>query len=410
MLADSKLSLGALRQALLHAVSCQQVSLLSQNIQSLQGVARRIGQEVLSQHAAAVDREAVWPQASLAAVAKAGLLGLHVPRRLGGLDEGMLALVVITEELARECSSTALCYGMHCVASAVLAAKATPEQEERYLRPIADGSHFTTLALSEAGTGIHFYWPQTRVVADADVYVVNGTKQFVTSGGFADSYVVTSAHAGGSGEVGEFSALVLDAGTQGATWTGDWKGFGMRGNASKTLQLTDVRVPRRQLLGKEGDEVWYVFEVVAPYFLMAMSGVYIGIAAAALDAAISDVQSRQHTHTGETLAAQPVIQHRVAELWLQVQQARQMMHAAARLADMGDPAALPALLASKVAAATAAADVTNGAMTLCGGRAYRENGMLPRLLRDARAGHVMSPTTDLLYAWLGRTALGMPLL
>lgn len=386
------------------------MSLLPPQIVSLQQTARRIGQEVLSQHAFAVDRDAVWPEASLAAVAEAGLNGLHVPRRLGGLDEGMLALVVVTEELARECSSAALCYGMHCVASAVLAAKATPDQEERYLRPIAEGRHFTSLALSEAGTGIHFYWPQTRLTLDGEFYVVNGTKQFVTSGGFADSYVVTSVHAGGSGDVGEFSALVIDASTPGATWTGDWKGFGMRGNASKTLQLNDVRVPRRQLLGKEGDEVWYVFEVIAPYFLMAMSGVYLGIAAAALDAAIADVQSRQHSHTGEAVATQPIVQHRVAELWLQVHQARQLVHAAARLADVGDSSALAALLASKVAAATAAVDVSNGAMTLSGGRAYRENGTLGRLLRDARAGHVMAPPTDLLHVWLGRTALGMPLL
>lgn len=352
----------------------------------------------------------MWPQASLAAIAHAGLSGLHVASRLGGLEEGMLALVVVTEEFGRECSSTALCYGMHCVASAVLSAKATPDQEERYLRPIANGRHFTSLALSEAGTGIHFYWPQTQVAQDGDVYVVNGTKQFVTSGGFADSYVVTSAHVGGAGDVGEFSALVVEAGTPGVTWTGDWKGFGMRGNASKTLQLADVRVPRRQLLGKEGDEVWYVFEVVAPYFLMAMSGVYLGIAAAALEAATVDVQSRQHSHTGEAVAAQPIVQHRVAELWMQVQQARQLVYAAARLADVGDPSALPMLLASKIAAATAAVDVTNGAMTLAGGRAYRENGTLSRLLRDSRAGHVMAPPTDLLHGWLGRTALGMPLL
>lgn len=393
-----------------HAVSFSIVSLLAPNILSLQATARRIAQDVLSQHAAGVDRDAVWPQASLEAVAGAGLLGLHVPRRLGGLDEGMLALVVVTEELGRECASTALCYGMHCVASAVLAAKATADQEERYLRPIASGSHFTSLALSEAGTGVHFYWPQTRLTTEGDDYIVNGTKQFVTSGGFANSYVVTCAHAGGSGDVGEFSALVIDPATPGTTWAGDWKGFGMRGNASKTLQLTDVRVPRRQLLGKEGDEVWYVFEVVAPYFLMAMSGVYLGIATAALEEATTDVQSRQHSHTGETVAAQPIVQHRVAELWLQVHQARQLVHAAARLADGGDSSALPALLGSKVAAVNAAVDVTNGAMTLAGGRAYRDNGRLSRLLRDARAGHVMAPTTDLLLQWLGRTALGMPLL
>ncbi|HVL69072.1 MAG TPA: acyl-CoA dehydrogenase family protein [Vicinamibacterales bacterium] len=387
------------------------MSLLPASVRALQETAARIAREVLAGEAPSVDAEARWPERSLAAVAEAGLLGLHVPRRLGGLDEGMLALVVVAEELARECPSSALCYGMHCVATAVLAAKATPHHEESYLRPIAEGKHFTSLALSEAGTGVHFYWPQTRLERDGDTYIVTGTKQFVTSGGFAQSYVVTTASSRpGTGEAGEFSALVIDNGTPGVRWSGDWRGFGMRGNASKALELAGARVPRAQLLGKEGDEVWYVFEVIAPYFLMAMSGVYLGIAAAALDVVITDLQERVHAHTGATLSAEPVVQHRIADLWIRVQQARELVRAAARSADLGDPAALPALLASKAAASTAAVDVVNEAMTLGGGRAYRDNGRLSQMLRDARAGHVMAPTTDILKVWLGRSLLGEPLL
>ena len=385
--------------------------LLSSGIRALQETARRTAAEVLAPEAPRVDAEAMWPARGIRAIAAAGLLGLHVPRRLGGLEEGMLALVVLTEEFARHCPSTALCFGMHCVATAVLSAKATPDHENRYLRPIAEGTHFTTLALSEAGTGAHFYWPQTHVKAEGDSYVVNGTKQFVTSGGMADSYVVTTSTARpGSGEAGEFSALVLDAETPGVSWHGDWRGMGMRGNSSRAMELRDVRVPTSQLLGKEGDEVWYVFEVVAPYFLMAMSGVYIGIAAAAVDLAIADVQGRVHAHTGQTISAEPIVQHRLADLWLRLHQARELVHSAARLADAGEPAALPALLASKAAASTAAVDVVNDAMTLAGGRAYRDNGRFAQLLRDARAGHVMAPTTDMLKLWLGRALLGAPLL
>ena len=370
-----------------------------------------VAQGTLAAECVRVDSEAAWPERSLGAIAESGLLGLHVSQRLGGHEEGMLALVVLTEALARECSSTALCYGMHCVATAVLAAKATRYHEERYLRPIAEGTHFTTLALSEGGTGVHFYWPQTHVVAVGNEYVVEGTKQFVTSGGHAHSYVVTMTNAApGSGEAGEFSAIVLDADTPGMGWTGEWRGFGMRGNSSRTLQLEHVRVPRTQLLGSEGDEVWYVFEVIAPYFLMAMSGVYLGISAAALDLAVEHVKGREHAHTGRSLAGEPIVQHRVAELWMRVEQARQLVHHAAVLADAGDPTALPALMAAKVAASTTAVDAANESMTLGGGRAYRDNGCAARLLRDARAGHVMAPPTDVLLSWLGRAALGLPLL
>ena len=387
------------------------VSVLPLNITKLCETAAAVAASTLADECAGVDANATWPERSLRAVAGAGLLGLHVPRRLGGIEEGMLALVAVTEALARACPSTALCYGMHCVATAVLAAKATPHHEDKYLRSIAAGHHFTTLALSEAGTGAHFYWPQTHLLADHDDYIVNGTKHFVTSGGHADSYVVTTTNAHpGSGEAGEFSALVVDAETPGLQWTDQWRGFGMRGNSSRTLRLEHVRVPKTQLLGSEGDEVWYVFEVIAPYFLMAMSGVYLGIAAAALELAIVDVQAREHTHTRQTLAAEPIVQHRVADLWIRVQQARQMVHHAAALADVGDPAALPALLASKVAASTAAVDVANDAMSLGGGRAYRDNGPAARLLRDARAGHVMAPPTDVLRSWVGRATLGLPLL
>ena len=387
------------------------MSNLPESIESLQHAAALVAREVLAVHAPTVDREASWPERSLRAVGDAGLLGLHVPRRLGGLEEGMLALVVVTEALARECPSTALCYGMHCVATAVLAAKATPDHEDRYLLPIAEGRHFTSLALSEAGTGLHFYWPQTHLKRDGDWYVVSGTKQFVTSAGFANSYVVTtsSAHPA-SGEAGEFSALIVEAGRAGAVWEGEWQGLGMRGNASKALRLIDVRVPVTQLLGKEGDEVWYVFEVIAPYFLMAMSAVYLGIASAALELALSDARGREYAHTGQTLSAEPVVQYRMADLWLRDQQARQLVYEAARLADMGDPSTLAMLLGSKTVAATAAVDIANGALDLGGGRAYRENGRLAQLLRDARAGHVMAPTTDLLKVWLGRSILDVPLL
>lgn len=387
------------------------MAFLPQKIEELQDAAARVACDVLAMEAQAVDHDALWPARSLQAVREAGQLGLHVPRRLGGLEEGMLALVAVTEALARECPSTALCYGMHCVATAVLAAKSTPHHEERYLRPIAEGRHFTSLALSEAGTGLHFYWPQTHLTRDGHSYVLNGTKQFVTSAGFADSYVVTtsSAHPA-SGEAGEFSALVVEANTPGTTWEGEWRGLGMRGNASKALRLEDVRVPVEQLLGSEGDEVWYVFEVVAPYFLMAMSAVYLGIGGAALEAAMSDARAREHTHTGQTLSAEPIVQYRMADLWLRDQQTRQLVYEAARLADMGDPSTLPMLLASKTVAASAAVDIANGALDLGGGRAYRDNGRLAQLLRDARAGHVMAPTTDLLKVWLGRSILNVPLL
>ncbi len=382
---------------------------LPPDLADLRSRAEALAFEKLAPLAEVVDRESRWPRHAFDALAEAGLMGLLAPASAGGLGQGMQGLVVVTEALGRRCPSSAICFGMHCVGTAVIAAKATPQQAERFLRPIAAGEHVTTLALSEKGSGSHFYLPETRFRRQGNGFAIAGGKAFVTNGGHADSYVVTAVAEGGF-ETGEFSCLLVDRDRPGMRWTSGWNGLGMRGNSSRGLALEDVEVPEDSLLGNEGDQIWYVFEVVAPYFLMAMAGTYLGTARAALDIALQHLRSRRHSHSGETLAHSPVIQHRVAELWFQLRQARQMIHDAARRGDLGDPGALPAILGAKVVAAEAAVNITNEAMTLCGGIAYQENSTLARLLRDARASHVMSPTTDILKQWAGRSLLGLPLL
>lgn len=384
--------------------------LLSSKVCELRESAERVAQDVISKEGERVDRDAVWPEASLRALAEARLTALHLPAHLGGHAQGLLALAVLTETIARHCPSTALCFGMHCVGTAVITAKATQDHEERYLRPIARGQHLTTLSLSEAGTGSHFFLSATKLRRDGDEYVVDGTKQFVTSGGRADSYVVSTMAGSSDAAAGEFSCLILDRGGPGMTWLDPWQGFGMRGNSSRGLRLEEARVPASNILGEEGDEIWYVFEVIAPYFLLAMSGTYLGIADAALDFAIQHLRNRRYGHSGEALGEVSILQHRLGELWAEVRKTRGLIYHAARLGDLGDPQALPAILACKADVADTAVRVANEAMTLCGGIAYRENGRLSRLLRDARAAHVMAPTTDILKQWTGRALLGLPLI
>lgn len=367
-----------------------------------------IARESIAPRAEEVDRDRVWPRHSFDALARAGLLGLHVPEELGGHGQGLLALAAVTDVLGQVCSSSAICYGMHCVGSAVIAAKPSEYQREKYLRAIARGEHITTLSLSEPGTGVHFYLPQTSMERDGDSFVLRGAKHFVTNGTHADSYVVSTSASAASH--GEFSALLIDAHTPGVEWVGEWDGMGMRGNSSVMMKFNDARVPHENLLGEEDDQIWYVFEVVAPYFLTAMAGTYLGIAQAAVDFTLNHLRTRIHAHSGESLANAEVLQHRVGVLWSRVEAARQLLYHAARLGDAGDPSALPAILSCKAQVSDDAVWVVNEAMTVCGGIAYRENGVLPRLLRDVRASHVMAPTTDLLRIWTGRALLGKPLL
>lgn len=373
--------------------------------------AKEIANSTLLLTCAKVDEEAHWPEEGMRALQRAGLGGLLVPTDCGGHGQGLLAMVQVCEILGQSCGSTSMSFGMHCVATAVIAAKATESQKERFLKPIARGEHLSTLALSEPGTGSHFYLPQVKLVSDSDgTFTLQGKKSFVTNGGHADSYVVSTVAAESGASGGTFSCILVEKGAPGLKWGHPWNGVGMRGNSSITLELDHTRISKQNLLGEQGDQIWYVFEVIAPLFLMAMAGTYLGIAEAALQEAITHLKNRKYSHSGAALADQPVLQHRIGTLWAELEQTRQLVYHAARLGDLADPNALPAILSSKAQVADTAVRVVNEAMTLMGGIAYAEGSKLSRHLRDIRAAHVMAPTTDILRTWTGRALLERPLL
>ncbi|GAB2759124.1 acyl-CoA dehydrogenase family protein [Nocardioides pakistanensis] len=378
------------------------------SVQEAVARAREVAHEVAAPRAELVDT-GVWPEEALR-VLQTRLGGLVVPREDGGSGLGLRALAEVCETLGQACASTAICFGMHHVGAAVMAAKPTERQRKEFLRPIAAGEHLTTLALSEPGTGAEFWLPQTRLTSHGEGWLVNGEKSFVTNGSKADSYVVSTVAADPDAPHGEFSAVVVWGDSPGLTWHGTWDGIGMRGNSSLAARLEDVEVGPEALLGEEGDQIWYVFEVVAPYFLTAMAGTYLGVAHAALAEATEHLKTRRHAHTGRALSSEPVLQHRLGVLWAQVHATRRLVLWAAEEADSGGPDALPALTAAKAQVADTATWVTNEAMTLVGGMGYRDKHPMERHLRDARAAHVMSPTTDILRTWTGRALLDVPLL
>ena len=382
-----------------------------ENLEEAIEAARNIAASVLASDAVAVDREARWPERGIRALQEAGLGGLLVPKSLGGVGQGLQALLRVCEELGTQCPSTALAFGMHCVGSAVIASRATPEQEEALLAPIAMGEHLTTLALSEIGTGAHFYFPQARIRGNGhDDYVINGQKSFVTNGGHADSYVVSTMAEPDDSGTEVFSCVVVPSEARGVTWGGEWNGMGMRGNSSRSMTLQQVAVPASNLLGSEGDQLWYVFNVIAPYFLMAMAGTYLGLARSAFEDATHHVKKRSYVHSGSSLSEAPVIQHRVGELFGLLERTRSFANSAAERADQGHPNALAAVLISKAEVADCAIRMVNECMTLVGGAGYENEGRMHQRLRDVRAAHIMSPTTDLLRVWTGRTILDQPLL
>ena len=372
---------------------------------------REITASTVSAEAASVDEKGCWPEKSIRALQQAGLGGLVVSKDLGGLGQGMQALAQVCEILGSVSGSAALCFGMHCVGSAVIGAKATEQQQEEFLKPIAAGRHLTTLALSEPGSGSHFYFPQTQLLAlAAEEFQLQGSKSFVTNGSKADSYVLSTVGVDPDASREAFSCLILRNDTPGLEWGPEWKGIGMRGNSSRSLFLNGISVAAQNLLGEVGDQLWYIFQVVAPYFLTAMSGTYLGIAQAAFNEARQHVIERSYHHSGTTLSQNSILQHRIGLLWSQIERTRQLLYHATRQGESGDPSAVLPILSSKAEVGNCCVDVVNEAMTLMGGIAYGQNSRMDVLLRDARAVHIMAPTTDMLYTWLGRALLDQPIL
>ena len=373
--------------------------------------AREVGRDVVAKEALETDKNYTWHEQGMRAMLEAGLGGLVVPREYGGLGFGLPELARVCEVLGEESGSMGLCFGMHCVGSAVIAAKPTPAQIGKYLVPIAAGKHITTLSLSESGTGAHFYYPQTTLAPDgAGNFILEGNKTFVTNGAHADSYVISTVASAEDAPVGHFSCIVVDKDSEGMQWEERWRGIGMRGNSSLNLKLDRTRVPEENLLGQEGDQIWYIFKVVAPFFIMAMSGTYLGLAQAAMSEARDHLIRRTYSHSGLNLSDLPVLQHHLGEIWCIVERTRRLIYYAAEEASGGGELALPGLCSAKIEVSRCLVETVNKSMTLMGGIGYREGGKIERILRDSRAADVMSPTTDLLTTWVGRALLDQPLL
>lgn len=318
----------------------------------------------------------------------------------------MPTMVEVLEQVGAACASTAMCYLMHLVAVASVAAKASEAQVRDWAPSWATGRRWATLAFSEPGTGAHFYRAEMQPEAADGGWVLQGTKSFVTSGAFADDYVVLTRSANPSSGL---DVWVVPRTAPGVSFGGEWTGIGMAGNASVEMRLDRVPVRPDQRVGGEGAGEGIVFEVVAPYFLLGVAAVNVGIAKAAVEAARAHMQGRQHSHTHQALAEYPTLQTAVAELDVAVRSGQAVVREAAQRAASGAEDALLWVMAAKVHATDTAARVSDAALGLGGGRAYARRSPLERHWRDGHAGRIMAPTNATLLEWIGRTRLGLPL-
>ena len=361
---------------------------------------REVAREQIAPAAGAVDRDRVFPESSIRALAGRGALGLLVPETSGGAGGGLGELVDACEAVGGACASSGMVFLMHSVAAATIAG-GRGEGAEEYLERMAAGLALGTLAFSERGTGAHFYAPELAAERENGGVRISGRKSFVTSGGHADIYLVLVKNGDGDG---------LDCyavtGVGGITFEGRWDGLGMAGNSSVAAQFDSV-VDDLARIGAAGEGQVLVFETVAPFFLAGLAAVNVGIASAALTAAVEHVSKRRYADGG-SLAEVQSVQHALADMEMTTRAARLVVGDAARRGDAGDEGALVALMASKVVATEAATSVTQTALEVCGGQGYTRALPIERHLRDARAGAVMAPTNGVLRSWIGKALAGLP--
>jgi alkylation response protein AidB-like acyl-CoA dehydrogenase len=356
--------------------------------------------------AARVDREGVFPEASIGALAQCGLLGLNVPPAFGGRGQELRTIAAVLDVVGRHCSSTAMVYLMHLCGVACYAA--APEKTETQLRAAAQGKHLSTLAFSETGSRSHFWVPISRAVAVNGGVQVSASKSFVTSAGRADGYVVSTLAPTATQPLESSLYLVLRD-DKGVRVSGTWKGVGMRGNASAPMTLENVALAEDRALSAPGKGLDMMLGVALPVFQVGSAAIAVGIAEAAVQATIGHLTHARFEDTHDMLAHLPTLRARVAEMRVQTDRARAHLVAVLDSLESPGPETQLLVLEVKAAATEAAVNVTDSAMRACGGAAFGGAHGIERLFRDARAPIIMAPTTDQAYDFIGRALCGLEL-
>ncbi|MEO5778854.1 MULTISPECIES: acyl-CoA dehydrogenase family protein [Arthrobacter] len=350
-----------------------------------------------------VDETARFPDEAVQALRESGLLGLTLPQESGGLGGGPLELVEVLSALAGACGSTAMIYLMH-ISAAMPVAAAPPPGLPGLVADLASGRALGSLAFSEAGSRSHFWAPVSQARQNGAGIVLNAKKSWVTSAGHADVYVISTRTAA----TDTVDLFAVPAGCPGVDVAGDWRGMGLRGNASNPMTFT-AEVPEDTRMGPSGGGMDLMLQTVLPWFNLGNASVSVGLSRAAVEAAIRHTSAARLEHLAESLSALPTVRARLAKMSIELAVTTAYLHQAAdRLAEPREDTMLH-VLGVKAAANDAALSITDAAMRVCGGAAFSEHLQIDRYFRDARAGHVMAPTADVLYDFYGRAITGQPL-
>jgi alkylation response protein AidB-like acyl-CoA dehydrogenase len=372
--------------------------LLSEQQQLLRDTLRAFARAELAPHAAQRDREHIFPRDALKALGGLGALGIVVPERWGGAGMDYLSLAVALEEIAAGDGSTSTIVSVqNSVVCGPIAAFGTDAQKEKYLRPLAGGDWLGCFCLTEPQAGSDAATIATRADKRGDRYVLNGIKQFITSGKNADVAIVFAVTDRSAGKKG-ISAFIVDTKTPGYIVARVEDKLGQRASDTAQIVFDGCDVPAANLLGREGDG----YRIALANLEAGRIGIgaqAVGMARAAFDAALGYARDRKSF--GKPIIEHQAISFKLADMAVEIEAARQLIWHAAALRDAGEPCLKEASMA-KLFASEIAERVCSSALQIHGGYGYVTDFPVERIYRDVRVCQIYEGTSEIQRLVIGR--------
>ena len=357
----------------------------------IRDLCRQIANEKIKPVRAHFDETGEFPHEILKAFAQSDLCGLYIEEKYGGMGGGILDLSIAVEELSKICSGIALCLAATALGTFPIIIFGTDEQKQKYLPRISSGKSLAAFGLTEANAGSDAGAIATTAKRDGDDYILNGTKQWITNGGEAEIYTVIVKTDKTKGARGA-SAFIVEKGMDGFTFGKKENKMGIRASVTRELVFQDCRVPKANLLAKEG----MGFIVAMKTLDISRPGVAaqaLGIAAGALDEAIR--YSRERRQFGSPICSFQGVQFMLADMATQVEAARTLVYQAARYIDDGEKDISKISAMCKLFASDTAMRVTTDAVQVLGGYGYMREYPVEKMMRDAKITQIYEGTNQI---------------
>lgn len=376
--------------------------MLTEEQASLQKVIRDFAQQEIAPKAAYYDEAEEFPWENLHKMAELGLLGMPVAEEFGGAGTDTVSYIAAIEEISKACASTGAIMAVHTSTGIMpIYMFGTEEQKQKYVPDLATGKKIGAFALTEAGAGSDAAQVATTAVLDGDEWVLNGSKCFITNGGEAEVYTILASTDKTKGTKG-ITAFIVEKDTPGFTFGKKEHKLGIRASATRELIFQDCRIPKENMLGKEGEGFKMAMQVISGARI-GISAQAVGIAQAAYEAALE--YSKVRVQFGKPIAKQQSIAFMLADMAIQIEAARQLVYHAAQMKDAGQPFDKEAAMA-KTFSSDIAVQVALDAIQILGGYGYTREYPVERLLRDAKITQIYEGTNQIQRVVISRSILG----